>query len=79
MPIDQSARTCSKRTSLHSYRLRSGLHDVVWGHLWRAFAENRHMKYALWKVFTSIALILVVAFGARLAFALEQTRKIPDA
>jgi hypothetical protein len=37
------------------------------------------MKAAIWKVFTSIALILVVAFGARLAFACDQARKIPDA
>lgn len=37
------------------------------------------MKRALWKAFTSIVLILVVAFGARLAFAWDQTRKIPEA
>jgi Dolichyl-phosphate-mannose-protein mannosyltransferase len=37
------------------------------------------MRNALWKVFTSIALILIVAFAARLAFAWDQTRKIPAA
>jgi Dolichyl-phosphate-mannose-protein mannosyltransferase len=37
------------------------------------------MKAAIGKVFTSIALILVVAFGVRLAFACDQARKIPDA
>ena len=37
------------------------------------------MKRALRRVFTSIALILIVAFGARLAFAWDQTRKIPEA
>ena len=37
------------------------------------------MKRALRRVFTSITLILIVAFGARLAFALDQTRKIPEA
>ena len=37
------------------------------------------MKHALRKVSTSIVLILVVAFGARLAFAWDQARKIPDA
>lgn len=37
------------------------------------------MKRALRRVFTSIVLILIVAFGARLAFAWDQTRKIPQA
>jgi Dolichyl-phosphate-mannose-protein mannosyltransferase len=41
--------------------------------------KNHGPKHALWKVSTSIALILVVAFGARLAFAWNQARKIPDA
>jgi len=36
------------------------------------------MKSTFRKAFTSIALILVVAFGARLSFALDQTRKIPE-
>jgi hypothetical protein len=36
------------------------------------------MKSTFRKAFTSIALILVVAFGARLGFALDQTRKIPE-
>ena len=31
----------------------------------------------LWKAFTSLALILFVAFGARVAFAWDQERKIP--
>src|ERR1700736_3722118 len=30
-----------------------------------------------WKAYTSLALILLVAFGARLAFAWDQERKIP--
>jgi hypothetical protein len=32
-----------------------------------------------WKAYTSLALILLVAFGARLAFAWDQERKIPAA
>ena len=36
------------------------------------------MKSTFRKVFTSIALILLVAFGARLAFAWDQARKIPE-
>jgi Dolichyl-phosphate-mannose-protein mannosyltransferase len=36
------------------------------------------MKSALRKAFTSIALILLVAFGTRLAFAWDQARKIPE-
>src|SRR6266849_8702801 len=30
-----------------------------------------------WKAYTSLALILIVAFGARLGFAWDQERKIP--
>src|SRR6266478_9155547 len=36
------------------------------------------MTRRLWKASTSLALILLVAFGARLAFAWDQERKIPD-
>jgi len=36
------------------------------------------MKSAFRKVFTSIALVLLVAFGTRLAFAWDQARKIPE-
>src|ERR1700747_1058135 len=32
----------------------------------------------LWKVYTSLVLILLVAFAARMVFAWDQERKIPD-
>jgi hypothetical protein len=34
--------------------------------------------HELWKVYTSLVLILLVAFAARLVFAWDQERKIPD-
>jgi len=55
----------------------SGLSVNLWGNLWRAPRENNGMKLGLRKAATSLLLVVVLAAGARLAFAWDQARKIP--
>jgi hypothetical protein len=57
----------------------SGLGVDVWGNLWRAPREITGMKSGLRRAATSLLLIVVVAVGARLIFAWDQSRKIPEA
>jgi hypothetical protein len=57
--------------------LASGLQVSNWRNLWRATSEPFRMKQRLGDVATSLVVIVIVALGARLAFAWDQARKIP--